>query len=194
MKTYRIICIDDDEQFIQSLESVLPEKVDELCPDFECLFEFATTTEELFGVLEDSSQSGSLGMIISDQMMTGISGLDLIERRELAVKFFSQGLSLFCRSVYDGHLSPFAHDPKNDCPGGSSCTEHNELMPLYGKQRLKTLDRPDPVCVGSLNPVFSEYQGVDGPDFLGGVIDLVNELDDFIRRKPLDPSGLANLF
>jgi len=81
MKKYRIICIDDDEQFLQSLEGVLPEKVDALCPDFQCTFEFAALAEELFEIIRsDTPEDGSLAMVISDQMMTGISGIELIEK------------------------------------------------------------------------------------------------------------------
>jgi len=81
MKKYRVVCIDDDDQFLQSLESVLPEKVEALCPDFRCDFQFASSSEELFEVIgPDAADDSSLAMVISDQMMTGISGIELIEK------------------------------------------------------------------------------------------------------------------
>jgi len=80
MKEYLTICVDDDEQFLQSLQNLLPSRVDDLCPDFQCTFEFTSSPEELFEILSDPSQSKSLAMVISDQMMPGISGIELIEK------------------------------------------------------------------------------------------------------------------
>ena len=80
MKTYQIICVDDDEQFLRSLESLLPNRVEALCSGFHTAFEFVSSAEELFELLESSSPEESLAMVISDQMMPGISGLELIEK------------------------------------------------------------------------------------------------------------------
>ncbi len=80
MNEYRVICIDDDEQFLRSLENAVPRRVEALCRDFQCAFEFVASPEELFEVISDPSQSGHLAMIISDQMMTGTTGIELIEK------------------------------------------------------------------------------------------------------------------
>lgn len=80
MKRYRAICIDDDEQFLASLASVLPTKVAALCPNFECTFDFAASSQELFEMLADPSAEPPLAMVISDQIMPGISGIELIEK------------------------------------------------------------------------------------------------------------------
>jgi diguanylate cyclase (GGDEF)-like protein len=77
MREYRIVCVDDDEQFLRSLEGSLPKRVEALCPDFRCAFDFAQSAEELDEVL---SEGPALDMVISDQMMPGLSGIDLIER------------------------------------------------------------------------------------------------------------------
>ncbi len=80
MKKYQIICVDDDEQFLQSLEGSIPKKVQALCPDFQCVFEFVASAEELFQILAHSPQDVPLAMVLSDQMMAGTSGIDLIEK------------------------------------------------------------------------------------------------------------------
>ena len=80
MNEYRVICIDDDEQFLRSLENAVPRRVEALCPDFQCAFEFVASVEELTEVISDPSQSGYLAMVISDQMMTGTTGIELIEK------------------------------------------------------------------------------------------------------------------
>jgi len=80
MEEYRIVCIDDDEQFLLSLERSLPDRVEVLCPDFRCTFEFAASVEELSEVLSHLPKDGSLAMAISDQMIPGVRGIDLIEK------------------------------------------------------------------------------------------------------------------
>ncbi len=81
MKKYLVICIDDDEEFLSSLGRSLPGKVEPLCKNFESYFDFVSSCDELYKVVEESAQDGmELALVISDQMMPGMSGLDLIER------------------------------------------------------------------------------------------------------------------
>lgn len=81
MKRYLTIGIDDDEGFLVSLGRSLPAKVASLCPDFACEFEFVTTPQELRDLLAQTAGGDvSPAMIISDQLMPGISGLELIEQ------------------------------------------------------------------------------------------------------------------
>ena len=75
MRQYRIVCIDDDEHFLQSLEGSLPRRVEAICSEFRCSFEFVASMEELHEVFAE----GPIAMLICDQMMPGVSGLDLIE-------------------------------------------------------------------------------------------------------------------
>jgi diguanylate cyclase (GGDEF)-like protein len=80
MKRYLTICIDDDEEFLVSLRRALPGKVAPLCQDFACEFEFVTSADELRKLVAGGAGDDvSPAMIVSDQLMPGISGLDLIE-------------------------------------------------------------------------------------------------------------------
>jgi diguanylate cyclase (GGDEF)-like protein len=80
MTEYQVICIDDDEQFLASLEEAIPDKVTRLCDSFACVFDFVATPAELKAVEASRADSGCrLAMVISDQVMPGLSGLQLIE-------------------------------------------------------------------------------------------------------------------
>jgi diguanylate cyclase (GGDEF)-like protein len=80
-KRYLTICIDDDEEFLGSLKRSLPGKVTPLCREFAAEFEFVTTAQEVQESLSDASERDLLpAMLISDQIMPGITGLDLIEQ------------------------------------------------------------------------------------------------------------------
>lgn len=81
MKEYQIICIDDDEEFLRSLEGALPDRISPLCDHFVCRFDFVSSPEELMEVLETNAAAGMVpGMIISDQVMPGITGIELLEK------------------------------------------------------------------------------------------------------------------
>ena len=77
---YLVVCIDDDEHFIDSLVRFLPNKVAALYPEFECSFEFVTSVEELNAILPASDDSPPLAVLISDQVMPGITGIEVIEK------------------------------------------------------------------------------------------------------------------
>ncbi len=78
MNQYQVICIDSDEQFLRSMENSLPKRVSSLCPDFQCVFEFVASSDELSEVVSQTPENISLAMLISDQMMAGVSGIELI--------------------------------------------------------------------------------------------------------------------
>ncbi len=97
-RKYQVICIDDDEQFIRSLSGSVPGKVAPLCEDFDCCFEFVTSVQELQAVIS-SPDTPELAMLVSDQTMVGITGVDLIER----VK--GQYPNVMC-VLLTGHVAP----------------------------------------------------------------------------------------
>ena len=80
MKRYLTVCIDDDEEFLVSLRRALPGKVAPLCHEFACEFEFVTSPDKLRELLAGAAREDiSPAMIISDQLMPNVSGLELIE-------------------------------------------------------------------------------------------------------------------
>ncbi len=81
MKRYLITCIDDDADFLHSLKGSLPDKVKPLCSEFECVFDFVQDADELREVLGCAGEDGhEPAMLISDQLMPRISGVELIEQ------------------------------------------------------------------------------------------------------------------
>ena len=76
-KEYQIICIDDDEQFLCSLEASLPDKVAMLCDRFTCRFEFVPDAQELQRLI--TQQGHFPAMLIADQVMPGTTGIELID-------------------------------------------------------------------------------------------------------------------
>ncbi len=80
-KRYLTICIDDDPEFLGSLKRTLPDKVTPLCQEFSAEFDFVTSAQEVQDLLSETTERDILpAMLISDQIMPGISGLDLIEQ------------------------------------------------------------------------------------------------------------------
>ena len=81
MNQYQIICIDDDREFLASLKRSLPDKVRRLCQNFDCVFNFVTSPMELQKVLANAVKDGvHPAMLISDQLMPDVTGLDLIKQ------------------------------------------------------------------------------------------------------------------
>jgi diguanylate cyclase (GGDEF)-like protein len=80
MNEYLIVCIDDDEHFLRSLAETLPARVAALCPKFQCSFEFVASGAELFELLGAGASLPPLAMVISDQIMPGLDGIELVEK------------------------------------------------------------------------------------------------------------------
>ena len=80
MNEYLAVCLDDDEEFLRSLAETLPARVEALCPDFRCCFEFVASGEELFALLAEGEGLPPLALVISDQIMPGLDGIELIEK------------------------------------------------------------------------------------------------------------------
>ena len=81
MNEYWVLCIDDDEQFLASLEAALPQRVAARCAQFQCRFDFVSTPEELDELLaQEPRRAERFAMLIADQVMPRITGIQLIER------------------------------------------------------------------------------------------------------------------
>ena len=80
VKRYTTIFIDDDEEFLYSLARSLPEKITGLCTDFACHFEYASSYDELKDIIGSLQEDMKLALLVSDQLLSGITGLDVIEK------------------------------------------------------------------------------------------------------------------
>ena len=75
---YTIMYVDDDRDFLASLEAFLPDRLREALPRFELEFEFF---DEPLLALDACKGIGSrLAVVVSDQVMPNVSGIDLLTR------------------------------------------------------------------------------------------------------------------
>jgi signal transduction histidine kinase/FixJ family two-component response regulator len=82
-----VLCLDDDPDFIKSLEAFLPERVNALRSDgLWYRFVFLQDPAEALEVLGDLMREGArVAMLISDQQMPSMKGIELLRRsRELS--------------------------------------------------------------------------------------------------------------
>jgi len=76
---YAFLCVDDDPEFLQSIEQFLPPRIEEAFPRFAVDFEFSTCPYE---ALEIAGQidGDRLAVVVSDQVMPGMKGVELLTR------------------------------------------------------------------------------------------------------------------
>ena len=79
---YYILCVDDDEEFLRSLEFFLPDRInDGSRPDMWCRFIFLADPSEALSVLHELEADGeTLALILSDQKMPGMTGTVLLDK------------------------------------------------------------------------------------------------------------------
>ena len=76
---YLVACVDDDPDFLASLEALLLTRLERTCPRFRLRFQFFTSPAETLRLLE-SLKPGELALLISDQIMPEMKGIDLLTR------------------------------------------------------------------------------------------------------------------
>ena len=77
-----VLCVDDDPDFVKSLELFLPRRVQETCgpgPRYRFLF-FTDPQDALESLEEVLSEQGVLTMVISDQQMPQMRGTAFLAR------------------------------------------------------------------------------------------------------------------
>lgn len=76
---YLIMCVDDDEDFLRSLEAFLPRRLTAALPRFGLDFDFFTDSREALAAVEELSDR-QLAVVISDQVMPRMEGIELLSR------------------------------------------------------------------------------------------------------------------
>jgi len=76
---YTVVCVDDDEEFLASLNAFLPARLEKGLPRFALNLEFFVNPEE---VLDEITTIGGSrpAVIISDQMMPELTGIELLQQ------------------------------------------------------------------------------------------------------------------
>lgn len=76
---YVVMCVDDDEDFLTSLESFLPRRLSESFPRSDLDFEFYSDPLEALSAAEQI-RTGRLAVVIADQVMPAMDGVELLSR------------------------------------------------------------------------------------------------------------------
>ena len=74
---YTVLCVDDDREFLRSLEHFLPPRLEEAFPRFVLGFEFVDSPREALAFAAEND-GAPLALVISDQVMPGMMGVDLL--------------------------------------------------------------------------------------------------------------------
>ncbi|HUU90395.1 MAG TPA: HD domain-containing phosphohydrolase [Phycisphaerae bacterium] len=76
---YAFLCVDDDPEFLRSLEQFLPQRIEEAFPRFALEFEFSTCPHEALKIAGEID-GDRLAVVVSDQVMPGMKGVELLTR------------------------------------------------------------------------------------------------------------------
>jgi len=76
---YTILCVDDDEQFLQSLEQFLPSRIEDAFPRFALDFEFVASPLDALALVAEIDED-RLAVVVSDQLMPDMKGVELLTR------------------------------------------------------------------------------------------------------------------
>src|SRR3990172_3698663 len=81
-----ILCVDDDHNFLKSMEFLLPEKVnnnqgDGLKPWYRCVF-IDNPAEALQTIREITTEGETVAMIMSDQKMSQMKGTEFLSETQ----------------------------------------------------------------------------------------------------------------
>jgi diguanylate cyclase (GGDEF)-like protein len=78
---YWIGCVDDDRSFLESASRLIARAVDRQRVDVPCEVELANSAEEFAEVAAEMEEEGAtLALLVTDQIMPGCTGIELIER------------------------------------------------------------------------------------------------------------------
>ena len=78
---YWIGCVDDDRLFLESAGRLIERAVRDRAREMPCEIELASGADEFMELLDEmNAERAELALLVTDQVMPGCSGLDLIER------------------------------------------------------------------------------------------------------------------
>ena len=78
-ENWKIICVDDDNEFLSSLEQLLPGHLEDMLPQVSLDFEFFTSSEKALAAIK-AVEPSALAMVICDQVMPQMKGLELLRQ------------------------------------------------------------------------------------------------------------------
>ena len=139
-----VVCVDDDDGFLWSLEQCLPRRLAPKTP-FETAFEFLDDPRAAIELLADCESSGTpVAMVISDERMPDITGVELLNRAKKLTPFAVRvlltgqaGMDDIVRAVNDRSLDHYISKPIEDIEHVTRTLGHllNEYY-LAGKARM----------------------------------------------------------
>jgi putative nucleotidyltransferase with HDIG domain len=121
---YLVMCVDDDKDFLWSLEQFLPRTLTGRVP-FDLTFEYVDDPFEAESLLAECSTSGdggpALAMVVSDHVMPGMDGVELLSRAKRLAPAASRllltgqaGMNAVVRAVNDHVLDQYIAKPIED--------------------------------------------------------------------------------
>jgi len=139
-----VVCVDDDDGFLWSLEQCLPTRLASKTP-FGTAFEFFDDPKQAIKLLADCGRSGTpVAMVISDEVMPEISGVELLNRAKELTPFAVRvlltgqaGMADIVQAVNNRSLDHYISKPIEDVDHMTRTLGHllNEYY-LAGKARM----------------------------------------------------------
>lgn len=116
-----VVCVDDDTNFLYSLEKSLPERLAARAP-FRTTFEFLNDPTDVEGLLVEYEESGTpVAMIVTDHVMPELTGVELLDRTKKLTPFAVRvlltgqaGMDSVVTAVNNGTLDHYVSKPIED--------------------------------------------------------------------------------
>ncbi len=114
---YTFLCVDDDPEFLRSLEQFLPPRIEEAFPRFALDFEFSTSPHEALEIVRQI-EGDRLAVVLSDQVMPEMKGIELLTRIKRARPHCQRvlltghaGLDAAIQAINEGALDKYFSKP-----------------------------------------------------------------------------------
>jgi response regulator RpfG family c-di-GMP phosphodiesterase len=145
---YQVMCVDDDVDFLASLESLLPPHLEKAFPRFRLDFAFFDSPVEAVASLRDAA--GRLALVISDQVMPQIKGIDLLRQvkelvpdaqRALLTGYASldSAITAMNEQVLDKYLTKPIEEPADFVNTAEHLLRSYHLRRTRNRQRIRVM-------------------------------------------------------